>query len=156
MSVAQLVKGCPLFHEIYDEEIEEIIKDCFVASFKPGDLIIKQGDTSSDICVILTGEAEVVVHKGTSKFSIVKLGRGDLFGELVLINETQRTADIVAIEETDILVMTYENFFSHFSTKPQVFALMILNVTRLITKRLKASNLKIEELAQQLNQKKAA
>ncbi|PJB53332.1 MAG: hypothetical protein CO099_07685, partial [Bdellovibrio sp. CG_4_9_14_3_um_filter_39_7] len=150
MSVAQLVKGCPLFHEIYDEEIEEIIKDCFVASFKPGDLIIKQGDTSSDICVILTGEAEVVVHKGTSKFSIVKLGRGDLFGELVLINETQRTADIVAIEETDILVMTYENFFSHFSTKPQVFALMILNVTRLITKRLKASNLKIEELAQQL------
>ncbi|PIP94435.1 MAG: hypothetical protein COW00_16535 [Bdellovibrio sp. CG12_big_fil_rev_8_21_14_0_65_39_13] len=156
MSVAQLVKGCPLFHEIYDEEIEEIIKDCFVASFKPGDLIIKQGDTSSDICVILTGEAEVVVHKGTSKFSIVKLGRGDLFGELVLINETQRTADIVAIEETDILVMTYENFFSHFSTKPQVFALMILNVTRLITKRLKASNLKIEELAQQLNQEKAA
>jgi len=156
MSVAQLVKGCPLFHEIYDEEIEEIIKDCFVASFKPGDLIIKQGDTSSDICVILTGEAEVVVHKGASKFSIVKLGRGDLFGELVLINETQRTADIVAIEDTDILVMTYENFFSHFSTKPQVFALMILNVTRLITKRLKASNLKIEELSQQLNQKKAA
>lgn len=156
MSIAQIVKGCPLFHEIYDEEIEEIIKDCFVASFKPGDLIIKQGDTSSDICVILTGEAEVIVHKGTSKFSIVKLGRGDLFGELVLINETQRTADIVATEDTDILVMTYEHFFSNFSTKPQIFALMILNVTRLITKRLKASNMKIEELSAQLNQKKAA
>lgn len=156
MSVAQLVKGCPLFHEIFEDEVEEIIQDCMVATFQPGDLIIKQGDSSSDICVILSGSAEVFVNKNENRIPIVKLNRGDLFGELVLINETQRTADIEATEETEVLVITSEHFFSFFNKKPQIFALMVLNVTRLITKRLKGSNQKIEDLYQQLTQKKAA
>ncbi|GAB4013947.1 MAG: hypothetical protein Fur0010_11320 [Bdellovibrio sp.] len=156
MSTAQLVKGCPLFHEIFEDEVEEIIQDCVVASFRPGDLIIKQGDSSSDICVILSGSAEVFVNKNENRIPIVKLNRGDLFGELVLINETQRTADIEAVEETEVLVITSEHFFSFFNKNPQIFALMVLNVTRLITKRLKGSNQKIEDLYQQLTQKKAA
>lgn len=156
MSIAQIVKGCPLFHEIFEDEVEDIIQNCMVASFAPGDLIIKQGDSSSDICVLLSGQAEVVVNKNGTKVPIIKLNRGDLFGELVLINETQRTADIVALEETEILVITSEHFFSYFDKKPQIFALMVLNVTRLMTKRLKSSNAKIEELGLLLSQKKAA
>lgn len=146
MSAAQLVAGCPLFHEIYDDEVEEIIADCMVASYTPGDFIIKQGDTNTDICVLLQGHAKVTVTKNDGEHEITTLGKGDLFGELVLINETQRTANIVAVDQCDVLIMTYENFFSYFNKKPKVFALMVLNVTRLVTKRLKNSNQVIQEL----------
>lgn len=149
MSAAQLVSGCPLFHEIYDNEIEEIISHCMVASYQPGQRIINQGDTNTDICVLLQGDANVTVEKEESEIFIVKLGKGDLFGEMVLINETERTANITAETTCDVLVMSYDNFFSYFEKKPQVFALMVLNVTRLITKRLKHSN----EVIQDLNNK---
>ncbi len=146
MSAAQLVAGCPLFHEIYDDEVEEIISGCLVASFGDGDFIIKQGDTNTDICVLLHGHARVTVEKDGLEHQVAELGKGDLFGELVLINETQRTANIIAKDSCDVLVMSYEHFFSYFQKNPKVFALMVLNVTRLVTKRLKDSSLVIQEL----------
>ena len=146
MSAANLVKGCPLFHEIYDDEVDEILAGCLVANYEPGQLIMKQGDTSTDICVLLSGEADVMVSKDGFDHFITSIGKGDLFGELVLINETQRTASIIAKSKCDILIMTYDNFFSFYQKKPKVFALMVLNVTRLITKRLKSSNKVIEDL----------
>jgi CRP/FNR family cyclic AMP-dependent transcriptional regulator len=146
MSVAELVKGCPLFHEIYDNEVEEILQSCMVASYEIGDHIIKQGDTSSDICILLAGTAGIFVNKDDHQHFITDIGSGDLFGELVLINETERTADIIAKEKCDVLVISYENFYSFYNKRPKVFALMVLNVTRLITKRLKYSNSIIENL----------
>lgn len=153
MSAAMLVKGCPLFHEIYDEEIEDIIQDCLVASYSVGDYIIKQGDTSTDICVILNGKADIIVEKNGHEQYIATIGNGDMFGELVLINETKRTASIVCKEKADVLILSYENFYKFYNKKPQVFALMVLNITRLITKRLKSANQIIENLSEQ---KKAA
>tara|TARA_R110002072_G_scaffold64203_3_gene159462 strand:- start:70212 stop:70673 length:462 start_codon:yes stop_codon:yes gene_type:complete len=146
MSAAVLVKGCPLFHEIYDNEIEEIIQDCLIAQYSPGDTIIKQGDTSTDICVILSGSVDIFVEKNNDSHYIATLGKGDLFGELVLINETKRTASIICKEKCDILILSYESFYKFFHKKPKVFSLMVLNITRLITKRLKNANAIIEEL----------
>ncbi|TNE96095.1 MAG: cyclic nucleotide-binding domain-containing protein [Deltaproteobacteria bacterium] len=159
MSVAELVKGCPLFHEIYDNEVEEILSSCVVASYEKNDAIINQGDTSSDICILLAGTAGIYVNKDGHRHFITDIGSGDLFGELVLINETERTADIVAKERCDVLIISYEDFYSFYHKRPKVFALMVLNVTRLITKRLKGSNSIIEGLntkLRSLEEKKAA
>lgn len=139
-AVANLVKGCPLFHEIYDNEVEAIIADCLVASYQPGDVIIKQGDEGTDICVILSGEADITVEKDGDSHFIATIGKGDIFGEMVLINETERTANIICKEKCDVLVMSFDNFYKFYSKNPSVFALMVLNVTRLITKRLKNAN----------------
>jgi CRP-like cAMP-binding protein len=121
-----------------------------VASYQPGDHIITQGDTNTDICVLLQGRAKVTVNKDGNEHFIAEIGKGDLFGELVLINETERTANIIAEDQCDVLIMTYENFFSYFNKKPKVFALMVLNVTRLVTKRLKGSNQVIQKLNSEL------
>lgn len=152
MSIANLVKGCPLFYEIYDNEVEEILADCVVATYESDDYIIKQGDTSTDICVLLSGEAKVTVEKDGISKEITTLSKGDLFGELVLINEVERTANIVAVETCDVLVLSYETFYSYYQKRPKIFALMVLNVTRLVTKRLKAANKIIEELNYQNSQ----
>jgi CRP/FNR family cyclic AMP-dependent transcriptional regulator len=149
-AIANIVKGCPLFYEIYDNEIEQIIEDCVVARFEKGEAIIKQGDEDSDICVVLDGKANISVTKGDEEVFIATIQNGDIFGEMVLINETKRTANITAEIRTDILVMSSDTFYSIFSKNPKVFGLMVLNVTRLITKRLKYSNQVIQNLNHEL------
>lgn len=145
-AIANLVKGCPLFHEIYDSEVEAVLKDCLVASYAPGDVIIKQGEDGTDICVILSGKADITVDKDGASQYIATISQGDIFGEMVLINETKRTANIICKEKCAVLVLSFDNFYKFFSKNPSVFALMVLNVTRLITKRLKHSNTVIQEL----------
>jgi CRP/FNR family cyclic AMP-dependent transcriptional regulator len=150
-AIANLVKGCPLFHEIYDNEVEAVLNDCLVASYSPGDVIIKQGEEGTDICVILAGKADISVDKDGNGQFIATIGKGDIFGEMVLINETKRTANITCTEKCDVLVMSFDNFYKFFSKNPSVFALMVLNVTRLITKRLKHSNSVIQDLNAKLS-----
>ncbi len=156
MSMVELVKGCSLFHEIYDDEIEDIIKHCLVASYDKADLIIKEGDSSTDICILLSGSAEITVSREGKEQFIATLNPGDIFGELVLINETKRTANIRALGICDVLILSYENFYSFYHKKPKVFSIMVLNVTRLITKRLKATNEIIEDLGVKLSRKNDA
>lgn len=156
MSVTSLVKGCPLFHEIFDHEIEEVLKKCFVASYEKGDHLITQGDSGTDIGVILSGRAMIRVEKDESFIDIVEIGQGDLYGELVLINEVKRTAHIVATERCEVLLISQDTFYSFFEKKPELFALMVLNVTRLITKRLKNTNMIIERLNAEVHKKNAA
>ncbi len=155
MSIISLVKGCPLFHEIYDHEVEKILKNCVVASFKKDDHIIKQGDSGTDICIILTGEASIIVNKDGERKHIATLNSGDLFGEMVLLNETQRTADIVARTNCDVLVFGQDAFYELYSKSPQVFSLLALNLSRLITKRLKQANKIITDLSETLSKKAA-
>ncbi|MBT3984581.1 MAG: cyclic nucleotide-binding domain-containing protein [Bacteriovoracaceae bacterium] len=146
MSIVEVVKGCPLFYELYDDEILDIIKRCVVAQYNEGDFIIKQGAIGTDIFVILSGEVDVTVDTNDGQKKITSLKSGDLFGELVLINETKRTANIVCCESSKILVISYKDFYSYYQKKPKIFSILVLNVTRLLTKRLKNANLIIQEL----------
>lgn len=151
MSVISLVKGCPLFHEIYDHEVEKILRNCVVASFVQGDHIIKQGDNGTDICIILTGEADIIVDKNGEQKFIATLNAGDLFGEMVLLNETQRTANIMAKTNCDVLVFGQDTFYQMYNKSPEVFSLLALNLSRLITKRLKQANTIISNLTEQIS-----
>ncbi len=146
MSMVSLVKGCSLFHEIYDNEIEEVIKHCVVATYENDDYIIKQGDESTDICILLSGEADIVFSDGDKQSYIATLKQGDIFGELVLINETKRTANIICKKPCDVLIIKYEDFYSFYNKNPKIFSLLVLNITRLVTKRLKMMNAAFQDI----------
>lgn len=146
MTAIDLVKGCPLFYELYDDEVEKLINSCLVATFNPGDKIVRQGEEGSEIFVILVGLVGVVVQKEKASAEIAELKKGDIFGELVLLNQTRRTADIICKTAVDVLVIDYEVIFSLFKKNNKVFSVLILNLARLLTKRLKGANEVIESM----------
>ena len=157
MSIINIIKSSPLFFELFDEEIDNLIADCNVLSLEEGEFIVKDGEEGSEIFLILSGGA--YVKKGP--VTLVELRKGDLFGEMVLLDERTRTADIVATTYTDVLVMEYDTIFKTFSKNPKVFSILILNLCRLLAKRLKGSSEEIKRLnglikAFQENQDKAA
>lgn len=142
MSIINVIKGSPLFFELFDEEIESIVEDCGVLNLEDGDYIFKEGDEGNELFLILSGSA--LVKKGD--VTLVELKKGDLFGEMVLLDERIRTADIVAKTYTDVLVLSYDVIFSIFKKNPKIFSLLMLNLCRLLAKRLKGSSEEIKRL----------
>ena len=149
MSNLQFIKGCPLFYELFDEEVDTILKDCSVACYDAGQAIVKEGDIGKEIYILLSGKASVQKNIANNIIEIAELNKGDVFGELVLINENTRTADVVTKEETDVLVIEYDTIFSLYKKNNQIFSLLVLNLSRLLTQRLKKSNTIVEELNRQ-------
>lgn len=147
MSIINIIKSSPLFFELYDEEIDNLIADCNVLSLEEGEFIVKDGEEGNEIFLILSGGA--FVKKG--EITLVELRKGDLFGEMVLLDERTRSADIVASTYTDVLVMSYDTIFGTFQKNPKVFSMLILNLCRLLAKRLKGSSEEIKKLNELLS-----
>ena len=140
MATTDLLKACPLFYELYDQEIDKVVDKCSVYTFQPGDHIVKDGDEGSEIFIILDGEAWVQKKTPTGLARIQPLRNGDVFGELVLIDVRTRSADIVAETPCHVLEIKYEDIFKLYKQEPKIFSLLILNLSRLLAKRLRSSN----------------
>jgi len=155
MSILKTVKGSPLFYDLYDDEIVQIVETCTVRSLEPGEYIFKDGDEGNEIYIVLSGNA--LVKKG--EYELARLRKGDLFGELVLLHEKYRNADVISDNYTDVLIIEYNTIFKMYETHPKMFALLILNLSRLLAKRLKGAGDTIKDLKIELadiNKKKAA
>ena len=143
MSVLQTVKGCALFQELYDKEIIDIVQYCRVLNLEKGDYIFQKGEEGNEVFLILSGEASVKV----GEHKIASLRKGDLFGEMVLLKDNIRKADIVAENYTDVLLIDYDDLFSYFKTDKGIFSILMLNLARMLATRLNKAGQEIRELA---------
>jgi CRP-like cAMP-binding protein/cytochrome P450 len=80
------------------ENLEEILSDFKFKHFSPDEIIIKQGDAAHTFYIVISGSAEVYSEVEEEKTHLAFLEQGDIFGELGIVNKTQRTATVVARE----------------------------------------------------------
>lgn len=150
MAMSDLLAGCPLFYELYDKEIEKIARACEVYTFQKGEFLVRDNDEGHEIYVVLDGRAIVQKESKKGLIQIQPLSKGDVFGEMVLVDENIRSADIVADSTCSVLEISYETIFQLFKSDPRIFGLLQLNLSRLIAKRLRASNEIIKEIREKL------
>jgi CRP/FNR family cyclic AMP-dependent transcriptional regulator len=140
MAIPDLLKSCPLFLELYDKEVEKIVKHCHVLRFEEGQKIVHDGEEGDQIYVVLEGRAAVQKEYAGVTVKFTEITHGDVVGELVLIDERTRTADIVAMETIHVLEIRYEDIFKMYKTEPNIFGLIMLNLSRLLARKLRKTN----------------
>jgi NADH dehydrogenase len=78
--------------------------------FEPGQDIFQQDDLGDRVYIILSGRAEVVRSSGAGEAVIARLGPGECFGEMALLNEAKRSATVRCIEAMDALSLPKHEF----------------------------------------------
>jgi len=95
-ATAEQVKSVPLFTDLNKKELKELAGSFKERTFNAGETIASEGAGGIGFFIIDEGEAKVM--RGDQ--DVARLGPGDYFGELALIDEGTRTATLVA--ETDM------------------------------------------------------
>jgi CRP-like cAMP-binding protein len=104
--------------------------------FPNGQQIVSQGELGNEMFVIIGGKAEVRVSVNGQSRVVRELVRGDVFGEMGLIRHHVRTADVVAAEEVEVLVVN-ERFLTRMQRRyPRIGAKIFLNVAKILSDRL--------------------
>ncbi len=93
---ADLLQRVPIFSGLDRKELERIATSMKQRTFEAGDNVTTEGAGGVGFFVIEDGEAKVTIGGEERR----RLGPGDYFGEVALLNESARTATIVA--ETDL------------------------------------------------------
>jgi CRP/FNR family cyclic AMP-dependent transcriptional regulator len=103
---ANLLKRVPIFSDLDAKELERIANSMKQRTFKAGETVTSEGQTGVGFFVIEDGEATVTVGGDERR----KLGAGDYFGEVALLNESARTATITAESDLRCYGMTAWEF----------------------------------------------
>ena len=101
-----LLKRVPIFSDLDGKELERIASSMKQRTFNAGDAVTTEGQSGIGFFVIEEGEAKVTVGGQERR----RLGPGDYFGEVALLNESARTASITAESDLRCYGMTSWEF----------------------------------------------
>jgi CRP-like cAMP-binding protein len=103
---AELLAGCPLFKGIDDEGLAALAERATQVDFPAGHVIARQGEIGTGFFVIVEGDVRVV-RDGAE---LARLGPGDFFGEMSVIDGLPRVAQVVATTDTRCLALATWEF----------------------------------------------
>jgi CRP/FNR family cyclic AMP-dependent transcriptional regulator len=106
--VVELLRQVPLFAGLAKGELAELATISRPTTFDPDDTVVTEGEKTGRFYVIVEGEAEVRLHDR----AVNRLGPGDFFGEMSLLDDEPRSATVVAVSPLSTLSIVSFNFRS--------------------------------------------
>jgi uncharacterized protein len=128
----------PLFHGLRPAQARVVVLMGELRRFKTGQSIVKRGEKGTEMYVVLSGRGEVFIGEGTERKKLNELKRGDVFGEMALVRQAERSADVIASEPLEVLAVD-ERFLERVQSRyPRIASIVFLNLTRILSDRLQA------------------
>lgn len=136
------IRDLVLFAEFTESELEALadLVDC--ATHQAGEHLVKQDDPGESMFIIISGSATVVHHAGGREFELATLKRGDFFGEIALVDQGPRSADVVAGETTETLDISQATIRALAGVYPSASFKLLVAVGRVLVARLRMGNKK--------------
>ncbi|MDX2166689.1 MAG: MMPL family transporter [Deltaproteobacteria bacterium] len=127
-------KQIPLFAGLRPFQAKIVVSMARLAAAVPGEHITRRGEMKAELYVLLNGRADV--RGGPNEPVIRRMGRGEVIGEMGLVRQRPRSADVVVAEPTEYLVLD-QGFLDRLQRRhPRTAATVFLNLTRILSDRL--------------------
>jgi CRP/FNR family transcriptional regulator, cyclic AMP receptor protein len=142
--IVAILKKTPLFSDMGDQKAyEELAAICAAKEFRAGEYILNEQEMTNFAEVIYEGTARVYRKgQGSSSITLALLGKGDIIGELSLLDGGRRSATIEAIEPVKILELHHDDFIEFLGKNSSV----AVQLVKLLVRRLRATSQLTEEM----------
>lgn len=128
----------PRFLDCLDEtQCNLLLSFCKVVKCKAGEKVIGLGHKSREMFVIMSGRVAVTFAGSDRR---IRLGPGQVVGEIALLLNTDRTADCIAEQESDIAIMSHQALDQLLKAQPALGNRLLLNLAKTVSYRLVLTN----------------
>ena len=119
-AIIDRLSAVEVFAPLSLEEVQKVAASTVAHVFAPGETLIRAGDAGSSMFVVHNGRVQVQVTENGRARAVAVLDEGDFFGEMGLFTGEPRTANVVALEETEVLEIGHEAMRGLFETNPNL------------------------------------
>ncbi|MFL5322216.1 MAG: Crp/Fnr family transcriptional regulator [Myxococcaceae bacterium] len=147
---ADLLQKLPLFSKLTFEETQRLAQIATFHEVKPGAVVIEQNALGDGLYIVVKGEVSVSRdrdHDGQHSANEVlgKLGPGELFGEMSLVDDLLTSARVTADTATRLLKLPRREFEGLMSADDRLALKVYRSFCRTLSDRLRKSNLQVTD-----------
>jgi small-conductance mechanosensitive channel len=119
-AVVERLSAVDIFAPLSADETSMLAQAAVRHVFAPGETVIRAGDPGSSMFVVHKGKVRVQVSENGRPRTVATLNEGDFFGEMALFTGEPRTANVLALEETEVLEIGHAAMKRVFDTNPDL------------------------------------
>ena len=131
----QLLKNLPLFGELEDGDMREIWEQVHTRTYKKGNIILFEEDPGDSLFIINEGKVKITRLSEEGKEVILSiLGEGEFFGEMSLLDGESRSANVIALSDSEVFILKRQDFLEIIHKNPQIAITLLEELARRIRK----------------------
>ncbi len=140
MLLASSLHSIPLFSQLRESDLVTILQAAVSRSYAKNSIIAFEDDPEDALYVVVSGKVKVVLTGEDGREVILSIRReGDFFGEMSLIADVPRLAHVIAMEDSNLLMLRREHFHRCIADIPQ----MAIGLLRAMCERMRQADHKI-------------
>ncbi|MBW2674400.1 MAG: Crp/Fnr family transcriptional regulator [Deltaproteobacteria bacterium] len=113
MKPEEFLRGVSLFHTLSTDDRECLATSLKRRSLKKGEALFRKGDEGTSLYIVKAGSVKIVLPSDMGdEVAAAILSKGDFFGEMALLDGMPRSADVVALEPSELLALNQEDFLA--------------------------------------------
>lgn len=147
MDNLELLHKTALFMGSSKEEIELILGLFQERRIKPNSTIFTENMPAEALYIVKSGTVRITMMAGEGEEQgLLLLGPGEFFGELALVQESNRLVTARAEAPVELLILTRKDFHVLIELEPRTAARVLVIVAKLLAMRIKAYSERLKKL----------
>ena len=144
MSDIDLLATVPIFSELSPSALNELLSRMPKRSYPKNNMILVEDEFGDTFFIISKGSVKITrIREDGREVIFAMLGEGEFFGEMSLLDEEKRSANAIALEDTDVLSLKRRKFLALLEDYPKIGISLLSELTR----RIRKSDEQIESLS---------
>ena len=131
MSAEATLQKVPLFSQLGPADLQRVLELARERAYPKNSVILFEDDPGDALYVVKDGQVKVVLIGEDGREVILSvLGPGEFFGEMALIDDEPRSAHVIAMDDSTLLVLRREDFQGLLAQTPAIALSMLRELTR--------------------------
>lgn len=134
--VMSILNQISLLGGLTEEQLHRIFPLLGSMRHEKGAVIFEQGGRPTHIYIVQSGCVKMVVDVDGTVMELIEFGTGQCFGETSVIGIQPHSATALAMEDTELIILSRDALHSLYKTDKDIFGMVVLNIAREACRRL--------------------
>ena len=137
-SVEFTLRNVTIFAGLDDDALSLLMARVRQTTVPAGGVIVREGEPGNQLYLIVSGAVRICKRfDRPDQIELALLKAGDFFGEMCILETLPRAATVQATSETTLYALPSLAFYDLFQANPEQYSILILNIARDVSRRLR-------------------
>jgi len=136
-----LLKQAAIFADLDEGELQRVAEVCREEKFQGAETVFKEGEPGNRLYIIVEGEVRISRNiPGSGEEALAVLKKGSVFGEMAILDRSERSTDAIANADSLLLTISRSDFELLMDFNRDIAYKVLWAIVRLLSSRLRTTN----------------